>query len=392
MAARQREGDQRPYGDYTMRYRTTDEGERKPRHVIETFHPDDEQAVGKLSWRGSTRQVESVDVSPIHRGKGIATAMWDWSQEMTPKAKHSTDQTDQGKAWVRSLSKPRRDPPGLEATAASGQRWYHGAADTSYRMQHQGPDDDYGAPAHDVEKMMPGFYGRPSLYSHNPEHDPESIRQIRRARGNPDADVTVYRSLPHGHQEINHGDWVTPSASYARQHGMQDEEKDDWPVIKSTVKARHLHTEGDVNEFAYHGPDIEHAELHYPGGTPHQAALPPRKARVFSPVAYAADAVEQTIGAWEPGHMVNVGELLGDLPGFFAREAVALDAMVTRLREEYPLDQGVADHYAELITGLHAIAADAREGLGMYRASHQRDIERLEDPREGEDRWDVGGI
>jgi hypothetical protein len=319
MAARQREGDQRPYGDYTMRYRTTDEGERKPRHVIETFHPDDEQAVGKLSWRGSTRQVESVDVSPIHRGKGIATAMWDWSQEMTPKAKHSTDQTDQGKAWVRSLSKPRRDPPGLEATAASGQRWYHGAADTSYRMQHQGPDDDYGAPAHDVEKMMPGFYGRPSLYSHNPE-------------------------------------------------------------------------EGDVNEFAYHGPDIEHAELHYPGGTPHQAALPPRKARVFSPVAYAADAVEQTIGAWEPGHMVNVGELLGDLPGFFAREAVALDAMVTRLREEYPLDQGVADHYAELITGLHAIAADAREGLGMYRASHQRDIERLEDPREGEDRWDVGGI
>jgi len=103
-AVRQRDGDERSFGEYTMRYRTTDEGERRPRHVIEVFHPDSDQPVGKLSWRGSTRKVESIDVSGPHQRKGLATAMWGWSQEMSPKARHSDDQTDQGKAWVKSLS------------------------------------------------------------------------------------------------------------------------------------------------------------------------------------------------------------------------------------------------------------------------------------------------
>lgn len=103
-AVRQRDGDERSFGEYTMRYRTTDEGERRPRHVIEVFHPDSDQPVGKLSWRGSTRKVESIDVSGPHQRKGLATAMWGWSQEMSPKATHSDDQTDQGKAWVKSLS------------------------------------------------------------------------------------------------------------------------------------------------------------------------------------------------------------------------------------------------------------------------------------------------
>lgn len=161
-SGRQREGDERPYGGYTMRYRTQDLGERKPRHVIEAFHPDG-SVIGRLNWYGTTGRVHRIEVAsdtenektgnfgPFgngqdHQNKGIATAMWDWSQEMTPKARHSGDQTDAGKAWVRSLRKPRREPPGITSEASAeeaaaepagrddqpekGARFFHGRTGT----------------------------------------------------------------------------------------------------------------------------------------------------------------------------------------------------------------------------------------------------------------------
>lgn len=145
-----------------------------------------------------------------------------------------------------------------------------GAVDTSYRGRHQGPDEEHGAPLHEIERVMPDFYDHPEYYGANPHHDRESVRQIRRARGNPDAPVTIYRALPHGHREINKGDWVTTSGNYAEDHAYQSgEEGADWPVIKATVPARHLRSQGDEpNEFSYHGPGIESAELHHPGSKP----------------------------------------------------------------------------------------------------------------------------
>jgi hypothetical protein len=123
VAKRQQEGDERAFGDYAMRYRTDDLGERKPRHIIEARTPDGSR-VGELNWYGTTGTVHHIGVAgpedepggnwgdgQDHRRKGLATAMWDWSQEMTPKAKHSGDQTTQGKDWVRGLEKPRKDPP-----------------------------------------------------------------------------------------------------------------------------------------------------------------------------------------------------------------------------------------------------------------------------------------
>ena len=59
------------------------------------------------------------------------------SQEMTPKAKHSGDRTDAGKGWVKSLSRPRKDPPQIESRTAAaddqpakGARFFHGRTGT----------------------------------------------------------------------------------------------------------------------------------------------------------------------------------------------------------------------------------------------------------------------
>jgi 8-oxo-dGTP pyrophosphatase MutT (NUDIX family) len=137
-----------------------------------------------------------------------------------------------------------------------------------YRISHQAPDSDYGAPLHDVEKMMPDFYTHPHYYDNGQEHLHESMSVVRRARGNPEKKVRIYRALEaeHAGKGFNTGDWVTTSKSYARDHGRMSNPKDDWPVISTVVPAKHLHTEGDIHEWAYNGPKKEWATVSHKGG------------------------------------------------------------------------------------------------------------------------------
>lgn len=120
-----------------------------------------------------------------------------------------------------------------------------------YRGGHQ--PSPSGAPMHDVEHAFPGIHEKPRIYDFGEPGAQEAIRHIQRVKGNPDATVTIHRAVPHGVTDINHGDWVTPSKAYARQHAMQsDNPKEDWPVISKKVRAADLRTDGDsVNEFGY---------------------------------------------------------------------------------------------------------------------------------------------
>lgn len=202
------------------------------------------------------------------------------------------------------------------------------AADADYHMTHRPGSEEYGAPFHDVEGMMQGYHDRkPSLYDNHAragEHwvSHESDEQLRRARGNPEADVNIYRALPREHREINSGDWVSSSANYARQHAESNLHTMPWAVIKSTVKAKHLHTEGDMNEWGYHGPDISGAKVHVHGG-------PRRKEAAVTHPADGDGLTWDEIGARHPGlygtpgvHGPEArhsdGEGIGDAAGHFA--------------------------------------------------------------------------
>lgn len=149
---------ERPYGYYTLRHRTEDLGERKPRHFIEAFTPEG-STVGRLDWYGTTGRVNKIEVAdetddgsqrnygPFgdgrdHGRRGLATAMWDWSQEMRPKTKHSGDQSEQGKAWARGLkSRERREPPQgpplPPVTAAAGADEPYDWADALRRLRYR---------------------------------------------------------------------------------------------------------------------------------------------------------------------------------------------------------------------------------------------------------------
>ena len=141
--------------------------------------------------------------------------------------------------------------------AGSGESGAGGAGETAgatdYRGYHTAPRraDGFGAPATDVEEMMPDFYERPDIYTTGmPTADKESVSALMAIRGKPNKPVTIYRAVPEGADTINPGDWVTMSPTYAKQHLLSNLEAGH--VISKIIPAGDLWFDGDsINEFGY---------------------------------------------------------------------------------------------------------------------------------------------
>jgi len=180
--------------------------------------------------------------------------------------------------------------------------------DYAYRGTHKSPDQENGSPFNEVTKgIYPDdfytlsfdkalqYYG-----SGEPKSDAESLYAIRSAKGKANAKVKVYRAVPKYLGEvdpvkakeiedriskfeklaklnpwsedfkkqldealserpqqitaINAGDWVTPSRSYAVDHG-ESALNGEYKILSKSVPASHLFTEGNsLSEFGYNPP------------------------------------------------------------------------------------------------------------------------------------------
>ena len=134
--------------------------------------------------------------------------------------------------------------------------------DTSYRMQHT-PNPD-GARLDDMTgggQIFPDdiyssqglrYYGNP-----NNTYDRESFEIIQNVRGDPEAEVMIYRAVPDEDNidTINYGDFVTLSRDYAEMHGASGyglDGQQPGKILSMKVKVKDLFSEGnDLNEFGY---------------------------------------------------------------------------------------------------------------------------------------------
>lgn len=192
---------------------------------------------------------------PVRRGRAMKLTGISWK----PDAHHP--EADE-KGWVHHAF-DRGEPHTAALTVV--------AEEDDWRMSHRPPeaDDETASPFHDLTVNLPhDIYQNMHHYNFGADGESfgEATRALHKARGNPDAKVHVYRALPaeHAHKGINPGDWVTPSKAYARQHGQQYSETgdDDWPVIRASVRAGDLHTDGDdLREWGYNGPDRAKGEM-----------------------------------------------------------------------------------------------------------------------------------
>jgi len=144
-------------------------------------------------------------------------------------------------------------------------------ANNSYGWAHRPGDPEGGIPAWDLTQNVPAdVYTHPHYYSDMSEPSNwEAHNILGRIRNNPEAKVRIYRSLPaeEAHHGIKPGDWVSISKEYARQHGKQEDPKDDWPVIRATVKAKDLFTDADdFREFGFWGEKPVVHGIHFKGG------------------------------------------------------------------------------------------------------------------------------
>jgi hypothetical protein len=132
--------------------------------------------------------------------------------------------------------------------------------DFSYRGSHTAPSSEFGAPLYDLTgggQMYPAdvYSAKAAQYygSGNIRADLEAFNLAKRVRGNPDAEVTIYRAVPKNADisNINAGDWVTLTKDYAKGHG-ESVLRGDYKILSQKVKAKELWTNADsIQEFGY---------------------------------------------------------------------------------------------------------------------------------------------
>ena len=133
--------------------------------------------------------------------------------------------------------------------------------DVSYRGLHTAPGpDSEDSPIHEVDRVTypSDVYSAKGkqFYGSGHKDDQLALDILKKVRGNPDADVVIYRAIsPNADPAVHVGDWVTPSETYAREHGIGNVGHDGetgYILLKTTVKAGQLWTNGDsLQEWGY---------------------------------------------------------------------------------------------------------------------------------------------
>ena len=189
-----------------------------------------------------------IDYAGYLRGSGMAfdKDSYDTAYEYT--------KTIQG--WLQSRNVYRKSPDPYKDTPNGAPDRPFAYDDVSYRSTHSAPGPDFGATMDDVRGMYPDdFYDGNALRYYGTGDDVadrESLAAVMAVRNDPDGMVTIYRAVPKGVTQINDGDWVTPSLTYARYHG-DGPLNGSYDIISIKVPARTVYTNADsIHEWGYY--------------------------------------------------------------------------------------------------------------------------------------------
>jgi hypothetical protein len=142
-------------------------------------------------------------------------------------------------AWINS-------PYGMQAMqAGSG---FAGSIAPKYGLMHRPMTVEGGAARlHEASKAFgDDVYGKNALqyFGSGLTGEQTSLNILKNVRGNPEAEITIYRGVPKGVKTINEGDWVTLDPKMAAEYGN---------VVSKKVKVKDITTWPDsLVEFGYY--------------------------------------------------------------------------------------------------------------------------------------------
>lgn len=104
------------------------------------------------------------------------------------------------------------------------------------------------------------------------------------------------------------------------------------------------------------------------------------------------EAAAEMLGAamvYAPEGMMQVGADFAKLPEALDNCAEAMKKMAQRAHDEDPIHPAIIDQMNSVYSAVKQAADLARELGPQFRTLHKTDVERVERPRRGEQRWDV---
>jgi len=133
--------------------------------------------------------------------------------------------------------------------------------DVDYRGHHTAPGREGLNTLDDLTDIFPDDVYNPSVagryYGHGGDAagiamDNQTARIVSKFRGNPDAEIEIFRAVPKGVDKISAGDWVTVNKDYAKMHGESWVADGQFDVVSMRVKAKDLTTDGNsIHEWGY---------------------------------------------------------------------------------------------------------------------------------------------
>lgn len=124
------------------------------------------------------------------------------------------------KGVQEGVTKIYKEGEELAMQAAGG-----GKPSVDYRISHRAPGPEGANAGFDLSDVYPDdiysdkglqYYGMGKEFR---QADQETLSVMKKMKGNPEQEITIYRAVPKGVKDINEGDWITLSKKYAEQHG-----------------------------------------------------------------------------------------------------------------------------------------------------------------------------
>ncbi|MFB4276024.1 hypothetical protein ACBJ59_12070 [Nonomuraea sp. MTCD27] len=102
----------------------------------------------------------------------------------------------------------------------------------------------------------------------------------------------------------------------------------------------------------------------------------------------AAEAIHDHIGGAVFNGMQDFTTFVGSLDVLLEAVYDSLGSVNARFEDDEPINPLVIDHLEELRSMLRGPIEFARENSSVFQAAHEQDLERLENPRPGEEKMD----